>query len=365
MTAVKPVLDTYLELNLVIFLALIVWLVVRWGLERTSFRMAFFAQLRVLKILLLCIVLSPLLAAGFVAVLGVVSPDRPVAIGDIAVAAYLRGDIAMPATQLEHLLQTRERWVDALLNGGSVFAFVLLAGLLAGAVLLSLRIAQAALCIQATIATSILWRQSNKVDIRFSDHISVPFAVRGLRRRHVVLPSHLVAQPRDLRFALAHEFQHIRAGDIEWELAMEFLRPLFFWNPAFLILKYQFERLRELGCDQSIVARGHLNSADYAKCLLDYCAQTVSRKNAKVLNVALVGGGRAKHVLKQRMIALTETPSCGHPTQLLVFGIAMVLAVTLAIGSASMRQTSDWTHDRLMLSTVVNLERLAERNRGN
>ena len=28
--------------------------------------------------------------------------------------------------------------------------------------------------------------------------------------------------------ALAHEFQHLRQGDISWEIMIEFLRPLFF-----------------------------------------------------------------------------------------------------------------------------------------
>lgn len=362
MTAVKPVLDIYLELNLVMVLSLLVWLGARFAMKHTSLRFAYFAQLRVFKVLLLCIVISPMLATGLSEILKVALPGRPVAIGDIAVAAYLRGDIALPATQFESLLNARERWAESILNGGSFGASLLFALLAIGATALVLRLAYAALRVRETINTSFLWRRSAKVDIRLSDRVSVPFAVRGLRRRHVVVPTYLLNKPDELRFAIAHEFQHVRAGDAEWQLMLELLRPLLFWNPAYIALKYEFERLRELGCDQFIVSRRRLNTSDYANCLLNYCGRIVSREGSYVLNVALVSGGRAKRVLRQRVLALTDAPRRHHPFNALVCGCALAFVGILALGSASVRQADGWSHDRIMLSTVVNLERLAERN---
>ncbi|SDW95759.1 BlaR1 peptidase M56 [Ruegeria halocynthiae] len=365
MTAVKPVLDVYLELNLIIVLSLLVWLGVRFAMKLTSLRFAYFAQLRVLKALLLCIVLSPILAIGLSEMFEFALPGRPVALGDIAVAAFLRGDIALPATQFESLLNARERWAENVLNGGSLSATLVLAMLAVGATGLVLRVAYAAIRVRETVNSSFLWRRSAKVDIRLSDRISVPFAVRGLWRRHVVLPTYLLDKPEELRFAIAHEFQHVRAGDVEWQLMLELLRPLLFWNPAYIALKYDFERLRELGCDQSIVSRRRLNASDYANCLLNYCGRIVSRDGAHVLNVALVSGGRAKRVLRQRVLALSDAPRRYRPFNAMVCGCALVFVGVLAFGSASVRQADGWSHDRLMLSTVVNLERLAERNQGN
>ncbi len=365
MTAVKPVLDFYLELNLVMVLALLIWLTSRYALKRTSLQFAYFAQLRVFKILLVCVVLSPLLAISLAELLRMALPDRPFALGDIAVAAYLRGDIALPATQFESLLNIRERWADNVLSGDSVLSLIAFAAIATGAIFLAARVVHAAYRIRGTINASFLWRRSSKVDIRLSDRISVPFAVRGLRRRHVVLPTHLLDTPDELRFAIAHEFQHVRAGDVEWQLMLELLRPLMFWNPAYIALKYEFERLRELGCDQSIVARRRLNASHYANCLLNYCGRIVARDRSYVLDVALVSGGRAKRVLRQRVLALSDAPLLLRPTNTLVFGSTLIFAGILAFGSVSMRQTDDWSHDRLMLSTVVNLERLAERNQGN
>ncbi|WP_377188992.1 M56 family metallopeptidase [Ruegeria meonggei] len=365
MTAVKPVLDAYLELNLVLVLAAIVWLVARGVLSKTTLSHGFVAQLRALKALCLCVVLSPLLALGVSALAAHAPAGGPVAIGDIAVAAYLRGDIAMPATQFEALLNTRQRWGEVIFSGEYQIVSAILALMALASLAYALRIVRDGLAIRDTVNNSFLWRHSAKVDIRLSDRIAVPFAVRGLRRRHVVLPSHLLDTPRELRFALAHELQHVRAGDVEWELGFELLRPLLFWNPAYVSLKYQFDRLRELACDQSVVARSGIDARDYTSCLLDYCARTVVRGSPRVLNVALVTGGKAKRVLRQRVIALADAPAVQSSMPVMFLGMTLVFATVLGLGAASVQQTEDWTHDRLMLSTVVNLERLEARNQGN
>ncbi len=365
MTAVKPVLDTFLDLNVVLGLSAFIWLAVRAALDRTSMRYGFVAQLRLLKALCICVLVSPILATGVSSLAGLVWPGQPVALGDIAVAAYLRGDIAMPAAQFETLLNTRERWLDHVLAGASMAANCALIAFALIAAVLTVRVMRDAWAIRSAITTSFLWRQSAKVDIRLSDRITVPFAVRGLRRRHVVLPSHLLNTPNELRFALAHEFQHIRANDVEWELGFELLRPLLFWNPAYLVLKHQFDRLRELACDQSVVSRKGIDSKEYTTCLLEFCARSITLNNPRVLNVALVYGTKAKHVLRQRVLALTEAPMADTRLPAVFLGLILSFALVLAIGSASVRQTQDWSHDRLMLSTVINLERLEARNRGN
>lgn len=365
MTAVKPVLDAFFDLNVVLALSALIWLGARAVVAQSRLRHNYMTQLRILKALCVCVLLSPGLALGVTAMVTLVLPGQTLAIGDIAVAAYLRGDIAMPATQFETLLNTRQRWLDLMLSGQNPVLTALLSLLALAAVRMLLRTIQDARAIHGTVMTSFLWRRSPKVDIRLSDRITVPFAVRGLRRRHVILPSHLLDTPRELRFALAHELEHVRARDVEWELGFEMLRPLLFWNPAYWVLKYQFNRLRELACDQSVVARRGINARDYADCLLDYCARTVAQGRPRVLNVALVSGGKAKRVLRQRVIALADAPTVHAPLPAFYLSTTLVFAVLMALGAASIRQTQDWSHDRLMLSTVVNLERLEARNHGN
>jgi hypothetical protein len=45
-------------------------------------------------------------------------------------------------------------------------------------------------------------------------------------------------------------------------------------------------------------------------------------------------------------------------------GFAVVLGLGFSLFAASIQTHKDWTHDRLMLSTVVNLERLEAINAG-
>lgn len=361
MTAIKPVLEVYIDTNIVLVFAWALWLMVRAILCRGPLRNAYPTQLRLLKALMVCVALSPLLALAVKIGTAQLMPGHTVALSDVAVAAFLRGDISMTAAEFEELLNTRVRLTEGVIEGHSLMAKALLGALAAGAAVVLARAALTGLSIRRLIADSHLWRRTGKVDVRFSDRVSVPFAVRGLTRRYIIVPSHLVAQARDARFILAHEFQHLRQGDTEWEIALEFLRPLFFWNPAFGLWKREFDRLRELSCDQVVVARRGVNVRDYLDCILDFCAQNVAG-GPKIINVALVRSG-AKRALKGRVLALQAAPSASlrHPfLQTSLFGVFLV---AVALGAASIRQPQDWSHDRLMLSTVVNLERLEAINR--
>jgi hypothetical protein len=43
----------------------------------------------------------------------------------------------------------------------------------------------------------------------------------------------------DLKVALTHPSQYLRQGDIDWEISLAAMRPLFFWNPALILKKRQ------------------------------------------------------------------------------------------------------------------------------
>jgi beta-lactamase regulating signal transducer with metallopeptidase domain len=72
----------------------------------------------------------------------------------------------------------------------------------------------------------------------------------------------------DLKMSLTHQFQYLRQGDIEWEIALAAMRPLFFWNPALILRKRQVEQLRELVFDQQVLARQGFDVRSYCYCRL-------------------------------------------------------------------------------------------------
>ena len=359
MTAMKTVLDFIVDANVVFFVAFGLWAATQFALGRSRWRNDYGLQLRLLRIVFLCVIFSPLLSFASVTLSHAVWGSAPFTVGDIAVAAYLRGDIAMPAVQFEHILNTRTRIFDQVLAGHLPWVTALISAIAAGGVLLLLRALGTVWQINRIVASSFVWRRTRGTDIRLSDTVTVPFACRGLLRRHVVLPSDLILRPDELRIVLAHEFEHLRQGDVEWELLFEFLRPLLYWNPVFLLWKSAFARLRELNCDRAVLDNLKISPRVYARCLLNFCVPPsriarVERMNVGLLRTRTASGKRA---LEDRLLALCRDRE-NHRNSLVLWSSTMVLAAGVFLAAASVRNPGDWSHDRLMLSTVVNLERM-------
>lgn len=359
MTAMKVAIDLFIDANILLVISFVLWRGLHALIQFTALKQDHCFQARLLKCVLLLTLLSP--GLGLLATQGsaLIAPGTPTTLSDIAVAVYLSGSIPIPAVQFESLLNTRGSALDALLGGYMTWTLVLLLGLGGGAIALFTKLALSALRVRRSLQTSYLWRRTAKVDIRLSDTVTVPFAARGIRRRHVVLPTALLTSPRDLRLVLAHEFQHLRAGDVEWELALETLRPLMFWNPAFSLWKRAFDQLRELSCDQKVIETRRVSPHDYAACLLAFCERHVQSPSDRMMNVAFVSAATPspRKLFERRILSLYALPTFRETGKLL---IGVILAFGICIGSfaATVRQPGDWSHDRLMLSTIVNLERL-------
>ena len=142
--------------------------------------------------------------------------------------------------------------------------------------------------VRRLIRTGYLWRRYYGLDILLTDQSDVPFSTRGLRRRYILLPSVLLSESDDLRIAVAHEIQHIRQGDLGWEIFLECLRPVFFWNPALLFFKREVETLRELACDQQVIMRHHIGIEAYCGCLLRVCRNAMDRDGTRQVLVPAV-----------------------------------------------------------------------------
>ena len=364
MAAMKPVLDLVIDANVVLVLAFCFWWLAQTTVLKTRLKTDYVLQLRLLRAVLVLVVLSPVLSLLAVKSSQIFWPDVPMTVSDLAVAAYLQGDIAMPALQFEAVLNSRSNMLDSFFAGEMPWLSTLAGLLVVGSACLICRTAMTLSRIHGIVSASYVWRRTRRTDIRLSDTISVPFATRGLFRKHVVLPSALVTTPEDMKVVLAHEFEHLRQGDVEWELAFEFLRPVLYFNPAFHFWKLRFGQIREFNCDQSVLERLAITPARYADCLLRFCSQgRTKQRDISAFNVAfLKTGSSGRMALEQRLLALahTRTPTSAR---WVLFSMSMVLALGVILAASSVRNPGDWSQDRLTLSTVVNLERLEAINR--
>ncbi len=247
----------------------------------------------------------------------------------------------------------------------AIVAFLI--GLLIGVV----RLVFSVCCLHRIVSDSYAWRRFGRVRIRLSDRVLVPFSTRGLRNYYVVIPSHMLGQKSELAVSLAHEFQHLRQGDIEWEIVLEALKPFFFLNPAYHAWKRKVEDLRELSCDSQVLTRGRINVRDYCDTLLSVCQQTLRRDRVFVVavpKVTLVTADRSAlrdgktSFLERRVSSMLDATRLRHP-KVVYFAMVLPLIAAIMLTAVAIQNPGDWSHDRLMLSTVVNLERLDEINR--
>lgn len=355
-------LNAYIDLNILLLAGTVLWLGARKLLARSKLGRAYRPQLRLLNSMTVLLACSPLLILLFTTFI----LPHPPNFSDMLVSQYLQGHVSMSAGEFESLLRLRENAVRDLTNMQPFWAQIAVAGLAIGALLCSLHVVISVLRLRRNLAEAFIWKRIGRLQLMVSDSNRVAYSTRGLWRRYVVLPTELLNDPRDLRLTISHELQHFRQRDIECEFLLEMLRPLLFWNPAFYMWRRELRLLREFACDQALMARPQFDVRAYCECLIRACANAAKGPalfTRRSPAVALVDRRETRRgaSLQQRIIAVTaRQPQKPNSLGWALVSIAMTgLVLTTAV---LLQRPSDWSHDRIMLSTIVNLERMASRN---
>jgi beta-lactamase regulating signal transducer with metallopeptidase domain len=372
MVSLSTLLDAYLDVNILLAFACCLWFVTARGLRALGLSHTYTAQLKTVRLVFLAIILAPLAMAGLMLVVerAGVQFGNPVNLTDFIVAQYLQGRFEMDPAKLEAILGARRQLSAGYIAGSADLVYWLGVALALGFLIFVARLLASMWKLNRVLDDSFAWRRFGRLELRLSENTVVPFSTRGLLRRIVVLPSSMLAEPDDMRIALGHELQHIRQRDVDWEIWMECLKPFFFWNPAFHIWRRQVEELRELSCDRQVLDRKGYDVAAYCQCLLRVCHNSLKRKRLFGLDAPVVAlvqtenrlfGHRSAHVLRTRMEALIDGKAEKRPTALAALMLAPLIGLTF-LAAISIQRPGDWSQDRLMLSTIINLERLEMMN---
>ena len=355
-------LNAYLDLNLLLIAGTVIWCGLRWVLRRSELATAYLPQLRLLNGLTVLLAMTPLMIVAFTTWIVAHPPN----LSDMLVSQYLQGNVSLTATQLETLLGLRESMVRDLLTQRALWAQAVYWIGIAGFLLCLLHLVVSVARLRRSLSGTFLWKKLGRVELRVSDTARVAFSTRGIRTLYVVLPQELLSNPRDLNLTISHELQHFRQRDIECEFLLEMLRPLLFWNPAFYVWRREIRILREYACDQALTSRRNFDVRGYCECLIRACHAAAQERvffTRRSPAVALVDRRETRHrsTLNRRILAATATPPAAEQK----IGWTMVsglLVGSVLITAMLIQRPSDWSQDRLMLSTIVNLERLATRN---
>ncbi len=370
MTA-EHLLSAYIDTHIVLVIVAVVWFVTKQVICRTRLRAAYLTQLHLLYGLIAMVVLSPLLL--FVVdkgqQWGYMASGPHLSFSDFLIAQYLHGNIAMAPTTFESLLMLRGEITHDIVSLRSWVGYAVLGGLAVGVLGVVLRNLRNTWLLTGMIRRSFILRRIGKLDIRFTHETNLPFSTRGLFRHYIVLPTGLLAQSNDVRIAVSHEIQHVRQRDLTWEVLLELVRPLFFWNPAFAFCKRDVERIRELACDQEVLGRNTHPVRDYCECLLRVChASLKGAGRNQIITPSVpfvhidnrVSSNHSSLFLRQRILSMLDGASVAGSRRLWT-GLMLVLCAVVFSATVALRPANDWSHDRLMLSAIVNLERLNSR----
>jgi beta-lactamase regulating signal transducer with metallopeptidase domain len=151
---------------------------------------------------------------------------------------------------------------------------------------------------------------------------------------------------------------------VEWAIGTSLIRPLFFWNPAFHIWARQVEQVREMSCDRQVLARRRFDVAAYCDCLLRVCRDGINHRRLMASDPPVAALLRPERLLRKGRSALLRRLASAidgrresNPRLLSAFVAIPILAMTLTAAIA-IQKPADWTQDRIMLSTIINLARL-------
>ncbi|WP_227270178.1 M56 family metallopeptidase [Roseobacter weihaiensis] len=372
MIPVDAVLDAFINANILFCFAYVIWVAARVTLARIGLKNAFATQLKLLNTVFVTIVCAPLIAAAFGSLQSAgLAKGLNLNLSDFVVSYYLNGGFEMKASAFEELVALRNTFTLNVVSGVGWLAWAVIGTFLAGFAIGTVRLFFSVFCLHRIVAGSYAWRRFGRISLCLSDRTMVPFSTRGLWTYYVVLPSHMLANDHELKVSIAHEFQHIRQGDLEWEILLEALKPFFFLNPAYHAWKRQVEELREFNCDSAVLGRGLIDIRVYCDTLLSVCQKTLRRDRDFVIavpKVTLVTADRSalregkRSFLENRILSLLNTRQLAHP-RIVFLALVLPLVTAIALFAVAIQRPADWSQDRLMLSTVVNLERLDHINR--
>ena len=353
----------YIALGNVVLLAsfVIMWLF-ELVLKQTRFRYAYKLRLNLAVAALCTAAFPPLLTP----IIDIISSGLSTNANDLIVAQYLKGNIGLSATQVAEALSVKNSLIENFVSATSLLSLLAIAIFLVASCFRAVYIGLNIVRVFVLVNNAECVIKSGRVSVWASHATQTPFSTRGLLNYHVVFPTSMMNDKKAIRIAMGHEAQHIRQRDVDWEILLSLMSPLFVLNPAFWFISDRIRRFREYSCDIAFLNKTRCNTQEYCHLLLD-----IAMRAAKNRTPALAGSvpfwGRegffkrsSKSALRQRVLALTNNTDVlqkGAARHMNLLPASLLLALMVVV-IAFVSKPADWSHDRLMLSSVVNLERL-------
>lgn len=178
----------------------------------------------------------------------------------------------------------------------------------------------------------------DKVNVRFSDRITVPM-MWGFFRPMILVPTDASNWRKEkLRAVLLHESAHIKRWDWLMQTIAQIACAVYWFNPLVWYAAYRMRMEAEQACDDHVLNTGY-QSTDYAQHLLDITRDVKISHTTSRMVVAMARSSRIEGRLRT---VLTDNLN-RHPVTKVAMGIGLVGIICLAapIGTIRLVQAAD------------------------
>jgi hypothetical protein len=170
-------------------------------------------------------------------------------------------------------------------------------------------------------------------------------AVVGFLRSRIVLPEWMLERsPAERSLVLAHESEHLRAGDPRLLLAALLLTAALPWNPAVWWQGRRLRRAVEVDCDARVLGRG-VDARAYGRVLLEVTEQGGPHR----LRVAALGESRSSLERRIRLM-FTSRP---HDWRTRASAAAALAAALILAACLASRPAADPSGDGVNLTVAA------------
>lgn len=164
-----------------------------------------------------------------------------------------------------------------------------------------------------------------------SDHPSL-LVTWGLMRPKVILPSAADEWSDErARVVLSHELAHVRRGDWIVQLAAEFLRACYWFNPLVWIACRRLRLESEHACDDEVMSRG-VEGSEYATHLIELARALNQRRHMWFPAPAMARPSSLERRVRAMLNVQLDRGTISGPTRAAI--LVLLLAVTTAIAAA-------------------------------
>lgn len=181
----------------------------------------------------------------------------------------------------------------------------------------------------ASLLSEICGRRSKRFRVLISASVDTP-CLYGIVRPYILIPEGMPLTREELYYVLHHEVTHHKYHDLLTKRVVRIMFIIYWWNPAYRMLRKQVELLLEMRIDGSLVKKDQDVAQEYMLTLFRVADLAIDNKYQPPAGNKVSMAGKGSSALSQRVEMMLRERKKANA--LLVFALC-VLIIMVYLGS--------------------------------